>query len=91
MTTVEPTYCKECHDDLVLKNEPLDISHEQLVAEKQWESCLACHDFHGNHIMELPTVVGEGLTPEVIDAYFKGSQSPYSDRKHHLAKESLDE
>ena len=44
----QATYCKNCHGDLVLKNDPLDYSHEKLIKESRWSTCLQCHDFHGN-------------------------------------------
>jgi len=85
--TAEITYCVECHADLSLPNDPIDISHEQLIADEAWESCLGCHDFHGNHKMELATSVDEALTPIEILQYFEGGPSPYSDEKFYQAKE----
>ena len=84
-------FCKECHQDLVLKNEPLDISHETLTKQNHWTSCLGCHDFHGNHIMQEPTTMDKRLKPESIIHYFKGGVSPYSDQKKYQAKEINDE
>jgi hypothetical protein len=86
--TMETTFCVECHQDLTLRNDPIDVQHEQLVAQEDWESCLTCHDFHGNHVMELETAVGDGLTQQEIEAYFNGGDSPYSDEKIFEAKDS---
>jgi len=85
------TFCKECHQDLVLKNEPLEISHEELTQQEHWTSCLGCHDFHGNHIMEEPSTMDKILTPNTIINYFKGSPSPYSDQKNYQAKEAINQ
>lgn len=89
--TAEVTFCVECHQDLVLKNDPLDISHEDLTAEENWGSCLGCHDFHGNHVMEEPTTIDSALKLEEIIKYFEGGPSPYSDQKFYQAKEPNNE
>lgn len=85
--TIEPTYCVNCHEDLTLKNDPIDIPHETLVTLEQWDTCLGCHDFHGNHVMEVPQSLEEALGPQIILDYFAGADSPYSSEKLHQAKE----
>src|SRR5262245_39592591 len=47
--TMTPTSCSTCHQDIDLKRDPLDVSHRELAAAKQWSTCLGCHDYHGNH------------------------------------------
>jgi len=84
--SVSPTACSHCHDDLTLKNEPLDIAHEQLVTTQAWESCLGCHDFHGNHQHKPQTLVSNAFETELIKAYFVNGPSPYGDAKHYKAK-----
>lgn len=79
-------YCKACHEKLVLKEDPLSISHQQLIQEEKWSSCLGCHDFHGNHKMETRTNVADVINPAIIRQYFQGGESPYSDKKYHKAK-----
>ncbi|PKM37694.1 MAG: hypothetical protein CVV06_04420 [Gammaproteobacteria bacterium HGW-Gammaproteobacteria-10] len=41
-------YCRYCHEKTELRKAPLDISHADLITLKQWDTCLGCHDFHGN-------------------------------------------
>lgn len=89
--TAEVTFCVECHQDLVLKNDPIDVSHEALIAQENWESCLGCHDFHGNHIMEEPTTIDNALKLEEIIKYFDGGPSPYSEQTLYEAKEPNNE
>ena len=89
--TMESRFCSNCHEKLVLKKDPLAITHQQLIKEKKWNSCMVCHDFHGNHIMEVPTKPEEGIEQEQIVDYFKGSPSPYSKQKHYTAKETVDD
>jgi len=85
--TMDVLFCAECHQDLVLKNDPIDVSHEELIAQENWESCLGCHDYHGNHVMEVPISVDDMLALEQINDYFNGAPSPYSDQKFYQAKE----
>lgn len=79
--TIEPTYCINCHQDLTLKNDPLDIPHDALVETNQWESCLGCHDFHGNHLRDVPTTFDARLPEAKILDYFAGGESPYAAEK----------
>jgi hypothetical protein len=83
--TIEPTYCINCHEDLTLKNDPLDVPHDLLVETEQWASCLGCHDFHGNHLREVQTTFDTRLPEQKILDYFAGGESPYSADKIHAA------
>ena len=80
-------FCLHCHFDLSLKNDPLAISHQELIDQEKWESCLGCHDFHGNHITNTPTTLTDALSREEIVTYFLGGSSPYSRQKSFHAKE----
>lgn len=84
--TSTSTYCVECHQNLKVKNDSISPQHEQLVAEKNWSSCLMCHDFHGNHVREVPKNINNGIQLEKIEQYFDGAPSPYSDKKQYKAK-----
>ena len=76
-------FCVNCHGDLVMKNDPLTVSHETLVAQARWETCLGCHDFHGNHEFEPPIEMDSAHDPGLLKAYFSGeAPSPYGDKKY---------
>ncbi|MGN6106753.1 MAG: cytochrome c3 family protein [Kofleriaceae bacterium] len=77
VTRADITYCRHCHGDLVMKQDPLDVPHRELVATERWDSCLGCHDFHGNHGMKSPHRVEDAIPAEQIRAYFAGGASPY--------------
>ena len=79
-------YCVHCHEDTRLKNDPITIPHETLIAQKNWDTCLGCHDFHGNHVMETETDVSKVFPVARIRSYFAGDASPYSNTRHHKAK-----
>lgn len=98
--TVDMQFCALCHKRLDIKNDPLMtvfgskdarpalVSHKQLVQSKRWNTCLGCHDFHGNHRMKTETSMARLIDSEVIKKYFQGSKSPYSKDKYHKAKKT---
>ena len=86
MTRVETDFCIHCHQDLEIKEDPLDVPHEQLIKENQWTTCLQCHDFHGNHKMDVAEVMKDTISMEAIRAYIEGGSDPYSDLKKYSPK-----
>ena len=44
--TIEVDFCKHCHSELTIEDDPIDPTHETLVKKEEWRSCLRCHDFH---------------------------------------------
>lgn len=79
-------FCQHCHDELVLKDDPVDVSHEQLVKEKRWDSCLACHDFHGNHRMKVTDKIEKMISSTRLKNYFQRGDNPYPGKIIHKAK-----
>ena len=75
--TMPATACATCHGDLDLKREPLDVSHRELVARKDWDTCLGCHDFHGNHKRVAQTRLDAAFPASAIRDYLAGGPSPY--------------
>lgn len=80
VTVTDATYCQVCHARTAFERDPLDVSHRVLVATGQWESCLGCHDFHGNHVHPPPHRRADALSPAQIRAYVDGGESPYGER-----------
>ena len=73
--------CQHCHQDTVLDDDPVDIPHNTLIDDQRWETCLGCHDFHGNHDRNVPKLMSEVLTEEQIQQYLDGGLSPYGHRR----------
>ena len=86
--TSEATNCKNCHEKLSLKHDPLDVSHKVLIENKDWESCLACHDFHGSHKWEVPRKKVNMISQQTLKAYFEGGKDPYGKKKISKARET---
>lgn len=79
-------YCQNCHSDTELKDDPLDISHTDLIRAKMWTTCLQCHDFHGNHEMVTPVSIRDTIPIQKIRDYILGGMSPYSEKKKYTAR-----
>lgn len=75
-----------CHEELKLKNDPIDVSHKQLIQEKNWDSCLTCHDYHGNHDMKVEVEVKKGVALPEVEKYFNRGSNPYPGKIIHKAK-----
>jgi hypothetical protein len=86
VTRAEIGYCVNCHKKTKLRKDPLDVPHDRLIALKRWETCLGCHDFHGNHIMKTSKTVERIIPADKIRAYFQGDASPYGEDRHYKAK-----
>ncbi|MEJ7646092.1 MAG: 2Fe-2S iron-sulfur cluster-binding protein [Chryseolinea sp.] len=80
------TYCKNCHEDLQVKNDPLDISHEELIKEDKWTTCVQCHDYHGNHLFDTPVRLQDTIQLSRITIYWEGGDDAYSLKKKLIAK-----
>ena len=82
--SVTPLVCQYCHQDIVpmeLEDDPVDVPHTSLYRDLRWETCLGCHDFHGNHDREVPVQLSQRLTAEQIRQYLDGGDSPYGHRR----------
>jgi hypothetical protein len=64
-----------------MDDDPLDIPHTTLIGNERWETCLGCHDFHGNHERNVPEIMSQMLTEEQIQRYLDGGKSPYGYRR----------
>jgi ferredoxin-NADP reductase/CRP-like cAMP-binding protein len=75
-------FCSSCHQAVSIKNDPLDVSHAVLVKKGQWEICMGCHDYHGNHKFKSPLRLANRISNSEVHDYFKQGSSPYGKRKH---------
>ena len=77
-------FCVNCHYDLSMLNDPLDVPHEVLIKQEKWSTCLQCHDFHGNHVYKVPEKLIDTISVQQIKAYLKGGADPYSSTKKYM-------
>ncbi|MFM1879240.1 MAG: hypothetical protein RLZZ241_2106, partial [Bacteroidota bacterium] len=89
ITIVPMDYCMNCHRDIEIKNDPLDPSHATLIEQEQWSTCLQCHDFHGNHIFEVPTQFSDTIPIQALLDYADGKEDPYGELKEYIADSIL--
>lgn len=85
MTLADGNYCMNCHDDLKMIDDPVDITHAKLIKDEMWSTCLQCHDFHGNHQAEAATKMKDTIPLKTIKNYFKGGEDPYEGKKKFKA------
>lgn len=83
--TVSPTMCQHCHEEMDFRDDPVEPTHAELVLDEAWESCMGCHDFHGNHITEVPTNIDDAAAIEAVQAYLDGGSSPYGNELRYEA------
>ncbi len=91
VTLAEIGYCENCHEDTRIRKDPIDVPHERLIELDRWQTCLGCHDFHGNHVMQTATAVGQAIPPAQIRAYFNGGVSPFGSERRHQPRKELAE
>ncbi|MDB5858976.1 MAG: Doubled motif protein, partial [Ramlibacter sp.] len=77
VTAPSSGYCVSCHQDLKVKNDKTSPTHDFLVRNQQWTSCLQCHDYHGNHKWNAPLRLQDAATLEVLNKYLQGGPSPF--------------
>jgi hypothetical protein len=85
--TIENGFCSHCHDGLSIPNDRTQPTHEGIVQAEAWNTCLRCHDFHGNHEGETPSRIFDGISSEAIDRYFAGGASPFAPKRRHPIQE----
>ena len=77
-------FCVSCHYDLEVINDPVDVPHSKLIENKQWDTCLQCHDFHGNHVYKTPEKIKDTISIKQVQSYLKGGDDPYSSKKKFM-------
>lgn len=90
VASVSMNYCMNCHKDLEVEEDPLDVSHKTLIANEQWFTCIECHDFHGNHTYEVPVRLKDTIPMKLIKAYLKGGADPYGNDKKYIGLTQLE-
>lgn len=79
VTTVEADYCTHCHQEFEIAEDIITPLHQDLADGERFETCLQCHDFHGNHVMEEPMDLDAAWSIEEVEAYLDGGDDPYGE------------
>jgi hypothetical protein len=85
--TASPTICSNCHSDDLVVNDPITPDHAALFASGKWDSCLRCHDFHGNHQMKTgdynyPSTLEQGVASQDVLDHLGAGKSAYGPVLH---------
>ena len=77
--TVEGDYCTHCHQEFEIDEDIIEPKHQALADEERFDTCLQCHDFHGNHRMEEPEDLDGAWSIDEVRAYLDGGEDPYGE------------
>ncbi len=80
-------FCVACHEDVELECEPISPTHRELAARGRWDTCLRCHDFHGNHDQVLPERLDEGVELQAVEDYLSDGEAIYGPPRTKAASE----
>jgi len=89
--TRDGDYCTHCHQEFELDQDALEPSHQQLADDARFETCLQCHDFHGNHLYALPETLDASFELDAVKAYLSGGESPYGTDKRFEDRRSRED
>lgn len=70
-------FCLHCHQDMKLEKDPAQPSHRELIDSRRWNTCLQCHDYHGNHVAKVPERLIDAVELAKIQKYLDQGESPY--------------
>ncbi len=87
VAAVEPGFCIHCHQDMEVSFDSAQPSHAELLENEDWATCLQCHDFHGNHVRDVPRKLTQGISQEIVLRYLKGGPDPYGAEKTFTANQ----
>lgn len=84
--SVAPDVCRHCHQGLELEADQVSPSHAALAQAGRFETCLGCHDFHGNHLRAPPARLEEAAPEAAVRAYLADGPAPYGDARRWPAR-----
>ena len=82
-------YCVACHDGMSIRNDPLLPTHAELASESRWETCLRCHDFHGNHVRSTPRTLEESLDESLVLQHLERGGPEYGEIREVASPERM--
>ncbi|MHC4935855.1 MAG: hypothetical protein ACYTGJ_06525 [Planctomycetota bacterium] len=86
--TISGDYCRHCHEEIDEPDPPTRPTHQRLVADGRWETCLQCHDFHGSHLHDAPLDLTDAASVERVLRYLDGvEESPYGELREPYLEE----
>lgn len=77
VTAASAGYCVSCHADMKVPDDKASPTHDHLVRNARWDTCMQCHDYHGNHRWRTPLRLVDAATVDALDSYLKDGPSPF--------------
>jgi hypothetical protein len=84
--TRDGAFCESCHARFELEHDPAEPTHQALADDGAWQTCLRCHDFHGNHVQPAPRRLEQAAPEGAIEAYLEGGPTPYGEARRFRAR-----
>ena len=85
--SVSNQFCASCHSDMRLQHPIIEPTHEELAMNGEWDTCLRCHDFHGNHVRETPRSMDRALDLQSVKEHFVTGRPIFGVKKHPASSE----
>ena len=79
--SVSNEFCASCHSDMSLQQPVIQPTHEELARNGERDTCLRCHDFHGNHVREAPRSMSRALDLRSVMEHFATGRPIYGKKK----------
>ena len=80
-------FCSTCHSDLGAIDKPIQPTHPELVAGERWDTCMRCHDYHGNHVREAPRTLEEAFDGRTVLRHLDSGAPLYGEKREPASGE----
>ncbi len=80
-------FCSTCHGDVGEIDKPIQPTHPELVAGERWDTCMRCHDYHGNHVREAPRTLGEAFDGRTVLRHLDSGAPLYGEKRELASQE----
>ncbi len=80
-------FCGSCHREFEEGQKIKGPDHQALADQERFDTCLKCHDFHGNHRYKVPQELQDAFSKEAVLYYLDDGPSPFGDDKIHADRE----
>ena len=74
-------FCATCHSGMEVREDRMTPTHAALAAEERWDTCLRCHDFHGNHHHEWPESLEEAFGGREVLRHLDSGTPMYGEKR----------
>lgn len=74
-------FCVTCHSGMEAREDPIAPTHAALAADERWDTCLRCHEFHGNHLRVTPGTLEASLGGREMLCHLDSGTPQYGEKR----------